>query len=179
MRKVLFLVLCLVAFMLFVLSLFLFRLELVKQYDRPGNVKIPDSIKNELIINTANLSEVEIINHCVGVTVNLLEFSFKQDPLFKHSVSKAHCVTYAKVCSSLCNEAFQANNIEAKAKPVVGYVECFGINLCKWYSSLNTKHKNYFKDHDFVEIQGSNYAIYVDPCLKDLIGSDFKCIHYK
>lgn len=179
MRKVLFLVLCLVAFMLFVLSLFLFRLELVKQYDRPGNVKIPDSIKSELIINTANLSEVEIINHCVDVTVNLLEFSFKQDPLFKHSVSKAHCVTYAKVCSSLCNEAFQANNIEAKAKPVVGYVECFGINLCKWYSSLNTKHKNYFKDHDFVEIQGSNYTIYVDPCLKDLIGSDFKCIHYK
>lgn len=163
-----------IAFMLFLLSLFLFRLELVKQYDRPGSVEIPDSIKNELIINTSNLSEIEIINYCVDITANLLEFSFKQDSLFKHNIFKAHCVTYAKVCASLCNEAFKANNIKAEAKPVVGYIKCFGINLCKWYYSLNTKHKNFFKDHDFVEIQGINYTIYVDPCLKDLINNDLK-----
>ena len=45
------------------------RLELVKQYDRPGYVEIPDSIKNELVISTSVMSEIEIMNHCVDVLI--------------------------------------------------------------------------------------------------------------
>lgn len=164
---------------LLLISLLSFRLELVKQNDRElSYVTIPDSIKQELIINTKSLDEVDIINYCVDKTTDLLEYSFKEDVLFKNTTSKAHCVTYAKVCASLCNEAFKANNINSKAKCVVGYVKGYGINLCNLGSKLFKKHSNYFINHDFVEIKGSNYIMYVDPCLKDLIKSDLKYIKY-
>lgn len=164
---------------LLLVLLLTFRLELVKQYDRESSyVNIPDSIKNELILNTKSLDEVEIINYCVDKTSDLLEYSFKEDVLFRNNISKAHCVTYAKVCSSLCNIAFQNNNINSTAKCVVGYVKGFGINLCNLGYKLFKNHSNYFINHDFVEIQGSNYIMYVDPCLKDLIKSDLKYIKY-
>lgn len=158
---------------LIVLSLF--KLELVKQYNRSvETVVIPDSIKLELISSTVNMSDVEIINTCVVKTANLLKFSKTQDTIFKYSVSRAHCVNYSKVCSALCNIAFENNNIKAKAFPVVGYVSLFGINLNELIFSISNDY--FFKDHDFVEIKGKNYIIYVDPCLYDLINTDLKVI---
>ena len=66
------------------------------------------------------------------------------------------------------------------AERIKGQTHTAGVTTEQlWEYEARFNGGGYFKDHDFVEIQGSNYTIYVDPCLKDLIGSDFKCIHYK
>ena len=35
------------------------------------------------------------------------------------------------MCSRICNYAFQVNGMAYRAKPVVGYVSLYGINLCR------------------------------------------------
>ena len=120
------------------------------------------------------MNDEEIVDYCVELTANLLTFSFNQDPLFKNKVSKAHCVTYARVCSSLCNIAFKAHNKKAKATPVVGYAKIFGVNLCEVLCAIFPKSKNRLKDHDFVEVRLQNEKLYVDPSLYDLIYIDAK-----
>ena len=160
---------------IFITLFSLTRLELVKEFDREFSyVDIPDSIKSEVIYNTEGLSDLEIINWCVNKTSELLEYSFEQDSLFENKISKAHCVTYSKVCSSLCNLPFEHNNIQSKAKCVVGYVKLYNINICKLGTKIFKNYSNYFVNHDFVEINNENYCIYVDPTLYDLIGSDLK-----
>ena len=160
---------------IFITLFSLARLELVKEYDREfNNINIPDSIKSEVIYNTEGLSDLEIINWCVTKTSELLEYSFKEDTLFENKISKAHCVTYSKVCATLCNLAFDYNNIPSKAKCVVGYVKLYNLNLCKLGTKIFKNYSNYFVNHDFVEINNKDYCIYVDPTLFDLIGSDLK-----
>lgn len=147
--------------------LFFFQLTLVKQSDRTINhIELSKDLQDTIILETQNLSEIEIINYSVNKTSDLLEFS-----------NVNNCITYSRMCASICNTAFQAHNIKSTAKCVVGYVKVYGINLCSLLSKINKKHKMFLKDHDFVEISNCDHIIYVDPTLQDLIGMDLKQIN--
>lgn len=158
-------------------ALFLCKLELVKTNNRQETIiHIPQYIVEDVVQAAQGLNddEIAIVNYCVKYTAQLLEFSFKEDSSFNNLPRKAHCVTYAKVCSTLCNIAFAKTNSSAVAKPVVGYVEFGGININKILTWLFPKSKNNVKDHDFVEISSPDYTLYVDPCCYDLIKLDLK-----
>lgn len=153
------------------------NLTLVKQKDREiHNISLPTHLIEEIQRESYNLSDVEIINYSVEKTATLLEFSF-QESIDLNANSKGHCVTYARLCATICNVAFAHNNIDSKAKCVVGYVKWGNINLCSLSSKLFRKHSNNFVNHDFVEINGYNYTIFVDPTMYDATHNDLKLIN--
>lgn len=166
-----------ITFLLGCLSLPCFaQLTLVKQKDKEVHtISLPQSLEEEIILKTSALSDVEIINYAVNKTAQLFDYSFTES-INLNGISKAHCVTYSKLCATICNIAFQNNNINSEAKCVVGYVTLGKINLCNIGAKLCRKYSNYFINHDFVEINGSDYTIFVDPTAYDLINSDLKFI---
>ena len=152
------------------------RLTLVKQKDRDVHtISLPKSLQEEINLQTSTLSDVEIIDYAVNKTAQLFDYSFTES-INLNGISKAHCVTYAKLCTTICNIAFQNRNINSEAKCVVGYVAMGKINLCNVGAKLCGKYSKYFINHDFVEINGSDYTIFVDPTAYDLINSDLKFI---
>lgn len=152
------------------------QLTLVKEKDRNiHEMKLPAELIKEIKRESYNLSDVEIINYSVNKTSDLLEYSFEES-LDLQAVSKAHCVTYSKLCSTICNIAFEHNNINSSAKCVVGYVYLGKTNLCALGASIFKKYSRYFINHDFVEINGYNYTILVDPTLYDVLKMDLKSI---
>lgn len=142
-----------------------------KQRDRQSaSVQIPDYLKHELIDETMGENPREIAESCSELTGDVLQFSFDQTPLFQGSVSRAHCVTYAKVCAELCNMAYKQYGIQAHARPVVGEYKMLGINLNKVaIALLPAKYDGFFKDHDVVEVQYDGKTIYIDPSLDDIL----------
>lgn len=57
------------------------------------------------------------------------------------------------------------------AKPVVGKVYLFGINLNNIAQKiLPQRHRLFFKDHDFVEINLDDKTVFIDSSLQDLTG---------
>lgn len=152
------------------------RLTLVKQKDRDVHtISLPKSLQEEINLQTSTLSDVEIIDYAVNKTAQLFDYSFTES-INLNGISKAHCVTYSKLCATICNIAFNNNNINSKAKCVVGYVTWGKINLCNIGAKLCRKYSNYLMNHDFVEINGSDYTIFVDPTAYDLINTDLKLI---
>lgn len=125
------------------------------------------------IQNTHSRDIYKTALYCSKVTCDLLKFSFKQDVLFKNKVSKAHCVTYAKLHATLCNIAYNAHNIDAMATPVVGYAVLNFININKLCTALvPPKYERYFIDHDAVEIRckSSGETLWIiDPTERDYI----------
>ena len=89
---------------------------------------------------------------------------------------KANCVGYAKLCAAISNHAYTTHHINAKAKPVVGYVKFYSINVCQALvcSKMPKGWNDFFKDHDFVEFQIAGQTIYADPSLYDLTWKDCK-----
>ncbi len=135
-----------------------------------ASVQIPDYVKHELIDETMGETPEEIAESCSELTGELLQFSFDQTPLFQGGVSRAHCVTYAKVCAELCNIAYKQYGIQAHARPVVGEYSMLGINLHKVAQALlPAKYDPLFKDHDVVEVQYGGKTIYIDPSLDDIL----------
>lgn len=155
---------------------FFLQFTLVKETNRNSHyIELPTELQEEIILETKNLSDLKIINYCVEKTAQILKYSSQESTNIILPISKAHCVTYAKVCATMCNTAFKAHGIPSKAHCVVGYVETSGINLCKFlYNLFNS---TYLINHDFVEIRTSDTIIYVDPCAYDLIGMDLKQIN--
>lgn len=166
-----------ITFLLGCLSLPSFaQLTLVKQQDRNVHrIALTESLITEINAETFNLSDVEIINYAVNKTAQLLDYSFTEN-INLNGISKAHCVTYSKLCATICNLAFINNNINSKAKCVVGYVYLGNINLCTLGANIFKKYSRYFINHDFVEINGYNYTILVDPTLYDILKMDLKSI---
>lgn len=112
-----------------------------------------------------------VIDYSVKLTAKLLTFSATQGKLGNNKKSKANCVGYARLCVSICNYGFRQNHIQAKAKPVVGYVYLWNINLCKLISHNTSGRLSLFtKDHDFVDIDGK----FVDPCIYDILDVEAK-----
>ena len=161
------------ALVMLVLLLFPVNREFHILRERQGRVVVPDSIKELIIENTHSLDAHKTALYCSKVTCDLLKFSFQQDVLFENKVSKAHCVAYARLHATLCNIAYGAHNIDAKATPVVGYAELNFVNVNKLCVALvSPKYERYFKDHDAVEIRcksnGKTLWI-IDPTERDFI----------
>ena len=166
-----------VTILILMLFFVLLSLELVKQKDcNQYHIEVPENIKEKVDVETLGLTEFQIVDYCVDLTAELLRFSFDQDKLFSKPVCNAHCVTYAQLCSTLCNIAFEKHDLGWSAKRVRGYVALYGVDLCKVLSNIFPKHINCVKDHDFVEVVGLHHTVYVDASMKDVIFTDLKMI---
>ncbi len=148
------------------------NLTLVKQYNRNYSYTLSRDIRSKVIKETKGMNAVDILNYSIEFTSKYLQFSENNNI----PMGKANCIGYANFCSSIYNTAIFANNIKGYAKPVVGYVEFYKINLCSILKNIipNQKYKNFVKNHDFVEFCIGDDLIYADPCIYDLIGTDCK-----
>lgn len=148
--------------------------KLTKIADRSNPYYPTSTLLSEIRENTKGMSAEEIRKYSVKKTARSLSFTVKNNL----SKGDANCVGYAQMCASISNYAFKVNGINASAKPVVGYVMCFGVNLCnvlKW--CMPTKRwENFVKDHDFVEYHIEGQTIYCDASAYDLIYKDCKTI---
>lgn len=106
-----------------------------------------------------------IIEGCSKITCSELSFAANNDI----PNGKANCVGYAQLTSAMINYAFKTKNLPYKSKPVVGKVYLFGVDLNNVTQYiLPSKHRPFFKDHDFVEIDLGNQTVYIDSSLQDL-----------
>lgn len=134
-------------------------------------IELSQSLKGRIQKETQGMDKAEVIDYSVKLTAKLLTFSATQGKLGNNKESKANCVGYARLCASICNYGFRQNHIQAKAKPVVGYVYLWNINLCKLIShNTSGKLSLFTKDHDFVDINGK----FVDPCIYDILNVEAK-----
>lgn len=115
-------------------------------------------------------SAEKIIKDCSGLACKELSFTAKNNI----QCGKANCVGYAQLTSAIINYAFQVKKLPYKAKPVVGKVYLFGIDLNNVAQKiLPKKHRSFFKDHDFVEVDLRDKTVYVDSSLQELTGFTF------
>ena len=115
-------------------------------------------------------SPEKIIKECSELVCKELSFATKNNI----QCGKANCVGYAQLTSAIINYAFQVKKLPYKAKPVVGKVYLFGIDLNNVAQKILPKeHRAFFKDHDFVEVDLGDRTIYVDSSLQDLTGYKF------
>lgn len=141
--------------------------------DGRSNPYYPTSpLLSEIREDTKGMSAEEIRVYSVKKTAWTLSFAVKNNL----SKGEANCIGYAQMCASISNYAFRVNEINASAKPVVGYVMFYGINLCdvlKWCMP-SKRWENFVKDHDFVEYHIDGQTIYCDASAYDLIYKDLK-----
>lgn len=147
-------------------------LSLTKISDRPNPYAPDKNLKTEIKEETSGMTAEEIRSYSVKKTAKSLSFTISNDL----SKGEANCIGYAQMCASISNYAFKVNGIKASAKPVVGYVMFYGINLCdvlKWCMP-NKRWENFVKDHDFVEYDIDGETIYCDASAYDLLYKDCK-----
>lgn len=139
-------------------------LLLVPTHDRKiAPVILNASVKERIKEDTRSMTAEEIIDFSVALTAEELVFT-----------RKVNCVTYANYCAAVCNYAFVQNAIAGIAKPKVGIVKLWGLDLCKILYSVTGS--TFVMNHDFTEIRLPNATIYVDASMKDLILNDCKRI---
>lgn len=152
------------------------QIRLEKCSDRSA---LPYTLTSELKtsidkICTSTDSPEKIIDECSELVCKELSFTSKNNI----QCGKANCVGYAQLTSAVINYAFQVKKLPYKATPVVGKVYLFGINLNNIAQTiLPQKHRPFFKDHDFVEVDLGDKTIYIDSSLQDLTG--FKFMQYQ
>lgn len=147
-------------------------LRLVKDKVVDSAYSISDELRTQISLNTHGLSNSEIAEYCLKLTLKELEFS-KQNDI---SNGGANCVGYAQFFKSVCNHAYTVNGREVTVEHVRGYVSCFGVNLCKVAKAIvPAKFKGFVKDHDFVEVDFGDYQCYLDPSLSDVFGITISC----
>ena len=101
----------------------------------------------------------KIIKECSELLCKELSFAAKNNI----QCGKANCVGYAQLTSAIINYAFQLKKLAYKAKPVVGKVYLFGINLNNVAQKiLPKKHRPFFKDDDFVEVGLGDKTVFID-----------------
>ena len=142
--------------------------SLVKQSDRPTIYNYVPTCVN------LNVSESDLLDYSIKCTADILKFCKRNNI----SNVEANCVGYSQVCANIFNKIAKTNGYDCYAKPVVGYVKLFNVNLCKSISSLaNSKtFYNFTKDHDFVEFYINGQIIYADPCVYDILGDKCKTV---
>lgn len=144
---------------------FISQLRLEKERYRPTQEYALTSDIKDRISLIASDNPIEVIKACNVLCCELLSFSAKNDI----TNGKANCVGYAQLSSAIINYAFKLNDMPYKARPVVGQVYCCGINLTALSQKiLPAKHRPFFKDHDFIEVNLGNEIIYTDSSLQDL-----------
>ena len=148
--------------------LFATLISLVKVSDRPiQSINLSNELKKE--IQSWKGPEDDLVMKSLEKTAQMLKFAQKND--IKNG--KANCVGYAQLFVAIYNYSTSINNYQSKAKPVVGYINSGGINLCKSLKQLmpTTKWRNFVKNHDFVEIRIHKKVFYLDPSIYDTIGN--------
>lgn len=141
------------------------------------NCTLTSDLKNQVaeISNNSDTPQ-DIIKKCSNLVCERLSFSAKNDI----QRGKANCVGYAQLTSATINYAFQIKNLPYKAKPVVGKVYLFGINLNNVAQKiLPQRHRTFFKDHDFVEVDLGDKTVFIDSSLQDLTGLTFMQVQNK
>lgn len=141
------------------------------------NCTLTSDLKNQNaeISNNSDTPQ-DIIKKCSNLACETLSFSAKNDI----QRGKANCVGYAQLTSTLINQAFQIRNLPYHAKPVVGKVYLFGIDLNNISQKiLPLKHRPFFKNHDFVEVDLGNKTVFIDSSLQDLTGLTFMQVQNK
>ncbi len=149
--------------------------DLVKTDDRQKTYMLPQSLKAKVEQDTRGMGIEQIIDYSLTLTASRLRFTRYNDI----DMGKANCVGYARLCSSICNQALAANGFNGQAKPIVGYIETNGINWCDVLKKVAPKnsYKNFVKDHDFVELVTDSKTYYFDPSIYDVLGK--KCLTIK
>ena len=139
---------------------------LVKTSNRSyGDYALTKEMKEQIKAESCGMDFKEIVKYSRNKTCEYLRFTEKNAV----SEGKANCVGYAMLCSGICNYALKVNSISGKAKPVVGYIAFWGINLCDVAQSVAPKpYKNFVKDHDFIEVQDDDTHLFIDASLYDL-----------
>lgn len=148
----------------------LMPIKLVKLSDRKNFYRLTPQ-EMELMENVVSATSVEEAkDYSMEYVCNKLRFAVRNDI----PNGKANCIGYAQLYAAVFNYCCELNNIKAEARPVVGYVEFWGINLCFIGEKLllSKRWKSFVKDHDFVEIRADGRTLYVDASLKELIGRD-------
>lgn len=168
-------ILIIISLFLICLMIFPVNKEFYKLKERPGEIKIPNHIKEYVIESTHSYDVYEITRHCAKITCDLLEFSFNQNISFNNGTLKGHCVTYARLHSTLCNIAFKAHNINAQAKPIVGNIIMYNININNLLVKIiPKKYEHYFINHDIVEITyDNNKILLIDPLEREFFGLEY------
>lgn len=119
-------------------------------------------------------SPEKIIKECSELVCKELSFTAKNNI----PNGKANCVGYAQLTSALINYAFQVKKLPYKAKPVVGKVYLFGIDLNNIAQTiLPPKQRPFFKDHDFVEVNLGDKTVFIDSSLQDFTGLTYMQIN--
>ena len=142
-------------------------ISFVKTSDRGATHDyFPEELKGRIKSETAGYSDKEIVKYSLDLTAELLRFT-RVNAL---KDGKANCVGYAQLCSNICNYAFAGSHSKARTKPVVGYIEICGIDMCKVaYFLAPAKDKNFVKDHDFVEYHHQDGSTsFFDPSIYDV-----------
>ena len=142
-------------------------ISFVKTSDRGATHDyFPEKLKERIKSETIGFSDEEIVAYSMDLTAELLRFSW--DNSLQNG--KANCVGYAQLCSNICNYAFANCHSTARTKPVVGTIKVCGIDVCKLaYSLAPAKHKNFVKDHDFVEYHHRDGTTsFFDPSIFDV-----------
>lgn len=155
-----------------VIIFLIFQIKLEKDSDRNMVGCTLNSDLKECVIERCESSDTpqKIIEECSKLVCESLSFTAEND--IKNG--KANCVGYAQLTSATINYAFKIKNLPYKAKPVVGKVYLFGINLNNVAQKiLPQKYRQFFKDHDFVEIDLEDKIIFIDTSLQDLTGYRF------
>lgn len=145
--------------------LFAHGLRLVKTNDRPASgAALSAQIKSQIGRECKSLKPEDCMKYSMRLTADLLSFTEKNDL----DNGKANCVGYAILCSRISNYAFQVNGMAHRAKPVVGYVSLYGVNLCGLLQAIAPQRwKNFVKDHDFVELKLEDRTLFFDASLYD------------
>ena len=135
------------------------------------NSNIKEEIKD--ICETSD-SPQDIIEECSKLVCKELSFTAKNN--IPHG--EANCIGYAQLTSATINHAFQVKRLPYWAKPVVGKVYLFGIDLNEVAQTvLPKKHRPFFKDHDFVEVDLGDKTVFIDSSLQDLTVLTFMQTH--
>ena len=140
-------------------------LRLVKTSDRPApGTTLSAQIKSQIGRECKSSKPEDFVKYSMRLTADLLSFTEKNDL----DNGKANCVGYAVMCSRICNYAFQVNGMGYRARPVVGYVSLYGVNLCRLLQAIAPQRwKNFVKDHDFVELKLEDRTLFFDASLYD------------
>lgn len=169
----------LIGWLIICLSGFIFLFSQIKLDKRRDRSVIPCAITPDLKTSIERIckysdSPEKIIKDCSGLACKELSFTAKNNI----QCGKANCVGYAQLTSTIINYAFQVKKLPYKAKPVVGKVHLFGIDLNNVAQKiLPKKHRSFFKDHDFVEVDLGNKTVFIDSSLQDLTGLTFMQIN--
>ena len=163
-------IVCVILFLAIGCVVFLSQIRLEKERDRPTQEYALTSDIKDRIYRITSDNPIEVIKASNDLCCELLSFSAKNDI----TNGRANCVGYAQFSSAIINYAFKLNDMPYKARPIVGQVYCFGINLTALSQKiLPAHHRPFFKDHDFVEVDLGDKMIYTDSSLQDLTGFTF------